>query len=192
MSHTLPRSMPPGLWSMPVDRNYSSASTGPTERRAPNLRRCSKHLLPRGEAPIRQWDFTMRTQRHELLWKHLCGSGTIPSGQDGLYVPQGPLQRRRHLLAQRPQDRGGLEAVPPHRAAGLGGPGASWILGAHPSPSSQWQLDQQFLSAQIGREKRTSRQGGSALSGCHKGSVTMAHPEGLTLSEVLRQRKNKQ
>ena len=50
----------------------------------------------------------------------------------------------------------------------------------------------QFLSAQIGRKKRTSRQGGSALSGCHKGSVTMAHPEELTLSEVLRQRKNKQ
>ena len=33
--------------------------------------------------------------------------------------PQGPLQRRRHLLAQRPQDRGGLEAVPPHCAAGI-------------------------------------------------------------------------
>ena len=87
---------------MPVGRNYSSASTRPTERRIVSLHR---YLLPSGEAPIRQWDFTMRTQRHELLWKHLCGSGTIPSGQDGLYVPQGPLQRRRHLLAQRPQDR---------------------------------------------------------------------------------------
>ena len=102
--------------SMPADRNYSSASTGPTERRIVSLHR---YLLPRREAPIRQWDFTMRTQRHELLWKHLCGSGTIPSGQDGLYVPQGPLQRRQCLLAQRPQDRGGLEAVPPHRAAGI-------------------------------------------------------------------------
>ena len=40
--------------------------------------------------------------------------------------------------------------------------------------------------------QRASRQGGSALGGCHKGSVIMAHPEGLTLSEVLRQRKNKQ
>ena len=35
------------------------------------------------------------------------------------HLPQGPLQRRRHLLAQRPQDRGGLEAVPPHCAAGI-------------------------------------------------------------------------
>ena len=66
---------------------------------------------------------------------------------------------------------------------------ASWFSGTHPPPSSQRQLDQQFLSAQIGRKKRTFRQGGSALSGCHKGSVIMAHPEELTLSEVLRQRK---
>ena len=146
----------------------------------------------RGEAPIRPWDFTMRTQRHELRWKHLCGSGTIPSGQDGLYVSQGPLQRRQCLLAQRPQDCRRLEAVPPHRAAGLGGLGASWIPGAHPSPASQWQPDQQFLSAQIGRKKRTSHQGRSALSYCYKGSVIVVHPEGLTLSEVLRQRKNKQ
>ena len=40
--------------------------------------------------------------------------------------------------------------------------------------------------------ERTSHQGEGALSSCHEGSVTMAHPEGLTLSEVLRQRKNKQ
>ena len=33
---------------------------------------------------------------------------------------------------------GGLEAVPPHRAAGLGGLDASRILRVHPSPSSQW------------------------------------------------------
>ena len=40
--------------------------------------------------------------------------------------------------------------------------------------------------------ERTSHQGKGALSSCHEGSVTMAHPEELTLSEVLRQRKNKQ
>ena len=34
--------------------------------------------------------------------------------------------------------------------------------------------------------------GDGPLSGCHKGSVIMAHPEELTLSEVLRQRKNEQ
>ena len=80
---------------------------------------CNPFFVSLPMTTIRQWDFTMRTQRHELLWKHLCGSGIIPPGQDGLYVPQGPLQRRRHLLAQRPQDCGGLEAVPPHRAAGI-------------------------------------------------------------------------
>ena len=62
-------------------------------------------------------------------------------------------------------------------------------IAADPPPSSQWQLDQQFLSAQIGRKKRTSRQGGSALGGCHKGSAIMAHPEGLTLSEGIKTEK---
>lgn len=144
---SIPRSTPPGLWPTPADRNYSSASTGPMERRIVSLHR---YLLPSGEAPIRQWDFTMRTQRHELLWKHLRRSGTIPSGQDGLYVSQGSLQCRRHLLAQRPQDRRGLEAVPPHCAAGLGGLGTTQILRAHPSPPAEWKSDQQFLSTQIG------------------------------------------
>lgn len=55
-----------------IDRAYG--------KKGANLRRCSKHLLPRGEVLIRQWGFTMRTQRHELLWKHLCRSGTVPPG----------------------------------------------------------------------------------------------------------------
>ena len=38
-------------------------------------------------------------------------------------------------------------------------------------------------------EKRTSHQGGSALSSCHKGSVTMAHPEELTLLEDIKAEK---
>ena len=57
--------------------------------------------------------------------------------QDGLYVPEGSLQHRRHLLAQRPQDRGGLKAIPPHRAAGVDRFGTSRFSGAHPSPPSQ-------------------------------------------------------
>ena len=172
---------------MPADRNYSSTSTGPTERRIVSLHR---YLLPSGEAPIRQWVFTMRAQRHELLWKHLCGSGTIPSGQDGLYVPQGPLQRRRHLLAQRPQDCGGLEAVPPHRAAGLGGLGASWIPGAHPSPSSQWQLDQQFLSTQIGWKSALPTEGEVRLQAVIRVASSWHIQKNSLYRRILGQKKN--
>ena len=34
------------------------------------------------------------------------------------------------------------------------------------------------------------RQGGTVSKCCHEGSVIMAHPEGLTLSEIIRQRRN--
>ena len=50
-------------------------------------------------------------------------------------------------------------------------------------------LTSSLYRIQIGRKKRTSRQGGSALEGCHKGSAIMAHPEGLTLSEGIKTEK---
>ena len=50
-------------------------------------------------------------------------------------------------------------------------------------------LTSNLYRVKLAGKERTARQGGGALSSCHKGSVTMAHPEGLTLSEVLRQRK---
>lgn len=58
-----------------------------------------------------------------------------------------------YLLAQRPQDRGGLEAVPPHGAAGFDRLGATRLFGTHSSPSSQRQPDQQPVPRQVSRKR---------------------------------------
>ena len=52
-------------------------------------------------------DFNL-SREHQLIRKMIGKGSQAYRGGD-----------RRHLLAQRPQDCGGLEAVPPHRAAGI-------------------------------------------------------------------------
>ena len=56
----------------------------------------------------------------------------------------------------------------------------------------QTEPDQQSVSDRRQKRKKLTvlRQGGTVSKCCHEGSVIMAHPEGLTLSEIIRQRRN--
>ena len=58
--------------------------------------------------------------------------------------------------------------------------------------SAKRQPDQQSVSDRRQKRKKLTvlRQGGTVSKCCHEGSVIMAHPEGLTLSEIIRQRRN--
>ena len=65
--------------------------------------------------------------------------------------------------------------------------------GLAPVPlSAKRQPDQQSVSDRRQKRKKLTvlRQGGTVSKCCHEGSVIMAHPEGLTLSEIIRQRRN--
>ena len=79
-----------------------------------------------------------------------------------------------------------------HGTAGFGRLGAG-RTGLAPAPlSTKRQPDQQSVSDRRQKRKKLTvlRQGGTVSKCCHEGSVIMAHPEGLTLSEVIRQRRN--
>ena len=60
-----------------------------------------------------------------------------------------------------------------------------------PLPTKR-QPDQQLVSDRRQKRKKLTalRQGGTVSKYCHEGSVIMAHPEGLTLPEIIQQRRN--
>ena len=96
------------------------------------------------------------------------------------------MQQGRQANRLRPQ------AIPAHGAAGFGRLGAGGT-GLAPVPlSAKRQPDQQSVSDRRQKRKKLTvlRQGGTVSKCCHEGSVIMAHPEGLTLSEIIRQRRN--
>ena len=77
-------------------------------------------------------------------------------------------------------------------AAGTCWPGVKRIASDLKLSRRTVQPDQQSVSDHRQKRKKLTvlHQGGTVSKCCHEGSVIMAHPEGLTLPEIIRQRRN--